>query len=463
LRRSIALRLVVAFGVTSLTSFALIGTVLYSLLQSETVRHQRGELESLLSNVEYSVVRTETPERWERVVRSKLDALAAADGSVRLWVLSDDPRYRYGGAAEMPALAASPDGMGAVAGGRLVKPRVTMIRSIPAMGDRPAVRIVAGIDQEPYQRTLDTYGRALIVLLAGVLLLTVLLGWWIARVGLRPLQRLSREAQALQPKTLSQRLATASLPIELRDLAEAFNGALGRLEAAYTQLEAFNADVAHELRTPLANLIGGSQVALSRRRSATEFEETLQSNLEELERLRSIINDMLFLARADQGEAATGLAQANVAQEVEKMLEFFDAVLEDKEIEVTVQGELQAQATMNIALFRRALSNLLRNAVEHAPAGARLTVEITRQDASVWVRVANPGATIASEHLPRLFDRFYRVDAARLDAGEARGHGLGLAIVKAVASMHGGGVSAASRDGVTTIAFSVPGAARQGL
>jgi two-component system heavy metal sensor histidine kinase CusS len=95
--------------------------------------------------------------------------------------------------------------------------------------------------------------------------------------------------------------------VELEDLTVAFNGALGRLEDAWQQLEGFNADVAHELRTPLANLIGGTQVALSRPRSAAEFQETLQSNLEELERLRSIVNDMLFLARADQGEAATGL------------------------------------------------------------------------------------------------------------------------------------------------------------
>ena len=149
----------------------------------------------------------------------------------------------------------------------------------------------------------------------------------------------------------------------------AFNGALGRLEDAYQQLEAFNADVAHELRTPLANLIGGTQVALSRPRSAAEFQETLQSNLEELERLRSIVNDMLFLARADQGEAATGLTAADVAHEVEMTIEFFEPLLDETGTTVAIEGELRAQATMNIALFRRALSNLLQNAIEHSAAG----------------------------------------------------------------------------------------------
>jgi two-component system heavy metal sensor histidine kinase CusS len=271
------------------------------------------------------------------------------------------------------------------------------------------------------------------------------------------LQRLSAEARALRPKTLSQRLQVERLPVELEGLTVAFNGALGRLEDAYTQLEGFNADVAHELRTPLANLIGGTQVALSRPRSAAEFRETLQSNLEELERLRSIVNDMLFLARADQGEAATGLAAADVAHEVAVTIEFFEPLLDETGATVAIEGELRAQATMNIALFRRALSNLLQNAIEHSGAGGRLVVTITQRAGATWIAVTNPGTPIGDVHLPRLFDRFYRVDSARHDAGELHGHGLGLAIVKAVATMHGGSTLATSGDGVTTIAFSVVG------
>jgi len=285
----------------------------------------------------------------------------------------------------------------------------------------------------------------------------MLLGYWIAGVGLRPLQRLSNEAQALRPNALAQRLQGSQLPVELSDLASAFNGALDRLEAAYQQLEAFNADVAHELRTPLANLIGGTQVALARPRAAPELRDALQSNLEELERLRSIVNDMLFLARADQGEAAVGLAEVVVAQEVEKTIEFFEFVLDESMTAVQIEGETQVRATLNVALFRRALSNLLQNAIEHSVPGSRLAVRIARQSDAVWIGVSNPGSTIGAAHLPRLFDRFYRVDASRHDDGIHRGHGLGLAIVKAVANMHGGAVSAVSADGVTTVAFSVPG------
>ena len=196
-------------------------------------------------------------------------------------------------------------------------------------------------------------------------------------------------------------------------------------------------------------------MALSRPRSAGEFQDTLQSNLEELERLRSIVNDMLFLARADQGEAATGLTAADVAHEVEMTIEFFEPLLDEKGATVVIEGELRAQATMNIALFRRALSNLLQNAIEHSAAGARLVVTISQRAGAMWIAVANPGQTIAAAHLPRLFDRFYRVDSARHDVGETHGHGLGLAIVKAVASMHGGATLATSEAGLTTIAFSI--------
>jgi two-component system, OmpR family, heavy metal sensor histidine kinase CusS len=331
----------------------------------------------------------------------------------------------------------------------------TLSMRLAPFSDRPAVRLIVGVDTAPFEHTLRTFLVALTLLTLGAVALVTGLGWWIARIGLRPLQRLSEQARALRPKTLSQRLKLEKLPVELEDLTAAFNGALGRLEEAYQQLEGFNADVAHELRTPLANLIGGTQVALSRPRSAPEFQDTLQSNLEELERLRSIVNDMLFLARADQGEAATGLTAADVAHEVEMTIDFFEPLLAETGTTVAIEGDLRAQATMNIALFRRALSNLLQNAIAHSGQGARLVVTIAPGPGAIWISVANPGDTIAAQHLPRLFDRFYRVDSARHDSGEVHGHGLGLAIVRAVAAMHGGATRATSETGLTTIAFSI--------
>jgi two-component system heavy metal sensor histidine kinase CusS len=457
-KRSITTRLVVMFALGALATFTLIGAALYGVLERELTRHQNDDLNTNLQNMRYSIERFGTLERWPRI-QTKLDTLSPSDGSVRFWVLSDDPRFTYGkGLDQIERISQEPDGRGTL----VLPPRQQSFRTlamrIPPLEDRPAVRLIVGVDTAPFDHTLRAFLTALTLLSLGAVLLVMVLGWWIARIGLRPLQQLSTEARALRPKTLSQRLRVDRLPVELEDLTVAFNGALGRLEDAYQQLEGFNADVAHELRTPLANMIGGTQVALSRPRSASEFQEALQSNLEELERLRSIVNDMLFLARADQGEAATGLTATDVAHEVEVTIEFFEPLLDETGTTVAIEGELRAQATMNVALFRRALSNLLQNAIEHSVAGARLVVTITRRAGAIWIGVTNPGATIAENHLPRLFDRFYRVDVSRHDAGELHGHGLGLAIVKAVASMHGGTTLATSGEGVTTIAFSIPGA-----
>jgi two-component system heavy metal sensor histidine kinase CusS len=457
--RSITLRLVIMFAVATLATFALIGAALYVVLQREQMRHQDDELLTHLQNMQYSIERVGTIDRWARV-QAKMDTLTPSDGSVRFWVLSDDPRFQYGkGLAEIEYMNREAGGSGSIVLPDQSLPLRTLSRSIAALQERPAVRLIVGIDTAPFAHTLRAFVSALALLTASAVLLVMLVGYWIARVGLKPLERLSREARSLQPKTLAQRLPLARLPGELSGLATAFNGALDRLEAAYQRLEAFNADVAHELRTPLANLIGGTQVALSRPRSAAEFEETLQSNLEELERLRSIINDMLFLARADQGEAATSLIQASVADEVRKTIEFFEFVLDDSQIAVSIEGDVDAAATLETALFRRAMSNLLQNAIQHSNRGARLVVRIEQGESTVWVTVSNPGEAIVESQLQRLFDRFYRVDAARHDQGGPHGHGLGLAIVKAVATMHGGGVGARSADGVTTIGFSVPRAA----
>ncbi|MET0383468.1 MAG: heavy metal sensor histidine kinase [Burkholderiaceae bacterium] len=455
---SIAARLVGMFALGALLTFALMGAALYGVLERDLMRHQDDNLNTNLQNLRYSIERFGTLDRWPGL-RAKMDTLTPSDASVRFWVLSADPRFGYGGGLGRAGDAG--EGQGEAGRGPLVtlpggRSYRTLSMRIGPLGDRPAVRLIVGADTAPLERTLRAFLVALSVLSLGATALMAVLGWWIARIGLRPLKRLSTQARALRPKTLSQRLRIARLPVELEDLAVAFNGALGRLEDAYTQLEAFNADVAHELRTPLANMIGGTQVALSRQRSAPEFQEALQSNLEELERLRGVVNDMLFLARADQGEAATGLTAADVAHEVEMTIEFFQPLLDETGTAVAIEGELRARATMNVALFRRALTNLLQNAIEHSAPGARLAVTISRRAGAIWVAVSNPGATIAEVHLPRLFDRFYRVDVSRHDSGEVHGHGLGLAIVKAVATMHGGATLATSGAGATTIAFSIP-------
>ncbi len=385
-------------------------------------------------------------------MHAKLDALTPPDHSTRYWILSDDPQIRYGQAlAEIVGFSQGASSVGELRIGGQPDPMMIRGAYFPADRLHAALRFIVGIDSASYARTLRSFRSVLVACAAGGVLLVALIGYLIVRWGLLPLKRLSQEAHALSPSALSQRLAVAPLPAELSDLAQSFNGALDRLEAAYEQLESFNADVTHELRTPLTNLIGQTQVALARERSAGQLEEVLQSNLEEAERLRGIVNDMLFLARADQGERPQQLRPSSLAAEVRKTVEFLDFLLEDANVRVRVEGDVQAP--IERSLFCRAVTNLLHNAIRHSQANSEIVVEVAAARGQASVAVSNPGPEIAPEHLGRLFDRFYRVDPARTNSGE--NHGLGLAIVKAVAAMHAGGVSASSRGGVTTVGFSV--------
>ena len=451
-RNSIAWRLAAMFAAATLAVFFMIGFALHKVLEHELDRHQIEQLNTKYQMMEYMIVRAHGTEHWQHVT-AKLDALSPSDGTTQFWIDSADPRYRYGApGASIAGLLKGPAGIGEAAMPERDYPMRTEAGDIPANGERPAVRFMVGVDSAPYFKTKQAFHLALLILSSLGAVVVTGLGLMIARLGLQPLGKLSHEAGELSPKNLSQRLQLSRLPAELSQLGASFNGALDRLESAYQQLEGFNADVTHELRTPLANLIGQTQVALSRERTAAELVETLQSNLEELERLRAIVNDMLFLARADQGERASRLETVSVAAEVNKTVEFLDFIMDEAEVSVRVEGDARAQ--IETALFRRAVTNLLHNAIKYSQAGAEILVEVGAEQAQgVRISVSNPGPEIPKEHLPRLFDRFYRVDSARAKSWES--HGLGLSIVKAIAQMHNGSVFASCQGGVTMVGFSV--------
>jgi len=448
--RSIAARLAAMFAVAALLVLSLLGYALDRQLAAVLRRQQLEQLDTRFQDIDYVLNRLRTPEQWQRI-HAKLDALTPPDRSTQYWILSEDPQIRYGNAPPEVVAFSGPARVGELAIGDRPEPTLVRTAYFPADALHAALRFSVGVDSASYARTRRAFRSALVASVSGGVLLVAAIGYLVTHLGLVPVRRLSREARALSPSTLSQRLVVARLPAELSDLAHSFNGALDRLEAAYQQLEGFNADVAHELRTPLTNLMGQTQVALSRERSAPQLVDVLQSNLEELERLRGIVNDMLFLARANLGERAQQLQWTSLAAEVERTIEFLDFLIEEANITVRVQGN--AQAPIDSSLFRRAVTNLLDNAIHHCQARSQVVVEISASGGQVRVAVCNPGPEIPAEHVGRLFDRFYRVDTARSNSGGS--HGLGLAIVKAVAAMHAGTVFAASRDGVTTVGFSV--------
>jgi two-component system heavy metal sensor histidine kinase CusS len=449
---SIALRLSGLFALVALLVFTLIGWALYLQVDKSMALLPEAEAEARYSVLESAVNRHSDVEHWGRI-KSKLKLLSEEDKRLRFWVVSDNPVYEFGNPdAHIRRFANGPLGMRDLQIAGHEYPFKVLVSQFEAKEQRPQLRFLIAVDTETFLQTQHSLMIALIGFAALGILLASVLGYWVARIGLRPLTSLSLEAQKLTPPRLSGRLQMTPLPPELNQFVTSFNSTLERVEQAYARLESFNADVAHELRSPLTNLIGQTQVALTRGRSAEHYFEVLQSNLEELERLRSIINDMLFLASADQGSKVTELTCASLAQEVATTLDYLDFILEDAQVQVEVHGD--ARVPMEKAHLRRALINLLHNAVQHTEAGRTIRVDIAEQIDHVSVSVANPGTQIASEHLPKLFERFYRVDASRANSGA--NHGLGLAIVKAIALMHGGNVFVHSREGINTFGINLP-------
>lgn len=284
-------------------------------------------------------------------------------------------------------------------------------------------------------------------------LATALLGAWAARVSLRPLRRMTELAAGVSAQSLTTRLPVQGLPAELADLGQSLNAMLARLDDAFARLSAFSADIAHELRTPLSNLLTHTQVTLTRPRSAPDYEEALHSNLEDLQWMAQLVNDMLYLAKAEHGLMPAGREPLQLAAEVDGLLEFFAPLAEEAEVSLQRSGD--AQVLGDRSMLRRALSNLLDNALRFTPTGGEVSVALLHTGDRVIIRVANHGEPIADAALARLFDRFYRADPARSE-GKSEHAGLGLAITRSIVHAHGGEITCTSAGGLTCFQIAMP-------
>jgi two-component system heavy metal sensor histidine kinase CusS len=312
-------------------------------------------------------------------------------------------------------------------------------------GSKPAVVAVA-TDISHHKQFMSSFRFTLwsVVILAA--LITGFLGWMAVRRGLAPMHAIKREAAAITADRLHSRLPTESIPIELVDLAETLNQMLARLEDSFRRLSDFSSDIAHELRTPVSNLLTQTQVMLSRARTVDEYQDVLASNAEELERMAKMIADMLFLAKADNDLVMPNLETVDLRTEAEGLASFYEAVAEENGVTLTVDGN--AAVSGDRLMLRRAIGNLLSNAFGHTPRGGFVRIRIgINEDRMATIQVENSGETIPPEHLPRLFDRFYRADPSRKRLAD--GAGLGLAITRSIIQAHGGSVSVRSFKGIT--------------
>jgi two-component system heavy metal sensor histidine kinase CusS len=301
----------------------------------------------------------------------------------------------------------------------------------------------------------DRFMKEFAALLAAVLAFGVLaaagIAFTVTKRGLRPLGAMTRSLKRVGPKRLHERLAPDGWPRELQPLARAFDEMLDRLEDSFTRLSQFSADLAHELRTPIANIRGEAEVALTRSRTSEEYRAVIESTVAECQHLSHLVDNLLFLARTEAAEGHLQRISFDGRAAVEKIAAFYELVAEEQKLTIGRSG--QANFFADETLFGRAISNLLENALHHTPMGGTILISVANRGAQSELTVKDSGSGMAAEHLPRVFDRFYRADPSR----SSEGLGLGLAMVKSITDLHGGSATVTSElDRGTTVTLSFP-------
>lgn len=312
--------------------------------------------------------------------------------------------------------------------------------------------LIAGKLLSEREQMLAAYRLKLWLAMSVGALLAFVLGWWVSRRGLQPVRMLAKRAAGIDVQHLHLRLDEFNELSELQVLSHALNQMLARLEDGFAQLSRFSEDLAHEMRTPLSNLMGHTQQTLRHSRSIEDYQNLLVSNQEEYERLARMIDSMLFLARTEQSHASLSDEPINLHDLVEQLCDYFEGLAQERDIKLVNQARGQLRADPD--LIRRALANLLSNALRYGAPSSQVTINSRVGEDRIEVSVHNQGPTISAEHLPRLFERFYRCDPSRNQPDDSGG--LGLAIVRSIMQLHGGQVSVDSSQTGTHFRLEFP-------
>lgn len=297
--------------------------------------------------------------------------------------------------------------------------------------------IQIAIDNSQEEELLARYRTWFWAVLLTASILFPLVGYRIARHGIRPVEEIAATARMITSSNLRERIRAEGYPAELGSLARTFNEMLDRLEDSFERISRFSADIAHDLRTPVHNIRGEAEVALARSRTVDEYREALESSLEESVRLSDLIGDLLFLARAESPLTELRRSRVDLNELLVTVRDYYDASASNACISLVADGGKEpVTAEVDRSLILRAVSNLVSNAIAHTPAGGRVTLSASDEGAAIRIEVSDTGSGIPGEALPRVFDRFFRVDPSR--SKTSGGTGMGLAIVQSIMTLHGG-------------------------
>ncbi|PMW96827.1 two-component sensor histidine kinase [Pseudomonas sp. FW215-R2] len=441
-RLSLGSRLALLFAACTATVSLVAGVVFNRASEAHFIELDQQLLEGKLINVRQTLLGDGDA--------AHITAELSQQGDVTLRISSPEGQRWFGRSLQMPANLPQQPGLATI-NDNGTDYRLLNAPLYPEQPDSPQLTLL--LDITHHQHFLQRMQHLIWLTVGLSALATALLGAWAARSGLRPLRRMSAVARGISAQSLNARLPEAQMPAELTELAHSFNAMLGRLDDSFQRLSAFSADIAHELRTPLSNLLTHTQVTLTRPRPLEDYREALHSNLEELQWMAQLVNDMLYLAKADHGLLVPKREPLELAEEADALLEFFAPLAEDAQVNLSRDG--QGRFEGDRAMLRRALSNLLDNALRFTPAAGEVRVRVAEQAKSLRVTVENSGEGISSDLLPRLFDRFYRADPARQE-GSSEHAGLGLAITQSIIRAHGGQIHCESALGWTRFVIELP-------
>lgn len=308
---------------------------------------------------------------------------------------------------------------------------------VPVGGEAPQSYIVEiALEKTSEEELLRALQKTLGYILAVGFVGSFLIGRHTVSRVLSSIQEISEIAKRVTSSGLNERLNPKLLPIEFKEIAQTLNEMLNRLEESFERLKRFSEDMAHELRTPLNNLLGELEVGLSKERTSEEYQSLIGSSVEECGRLKRIIDSLLFIARSHQPLQEAQKHKMHLAEEIETILSFYEVSAEKKRIVLRQECPADIDLRVERTLFQRALGNLLSNAIRHSPEDSEILVSIEVKDPFVEISVRDQGEGIAEEFLPRVGERFFRVEASRSQS--SGGHGLGLSIVQSIVQVHGG-------------------------
>jgi two-component system, OmpR family, heavy metal sensor histidine kinase CusS len=451
---SLTTRLGILFALIAMLTFAGVGTYLYQSLANQLEAHDDVELIGKIGLIRHFLLETSSEQDIREDPHRFIDVAAGHDGLIIILKSSDGAvlmqnHTDHGALSTLPVTPVNQIPGKASLGRWILNPTLSA-RTVSAWGllgnTHRQVQIIVARTSTDRMAMLGAYRNKVFAAVFLGALLAALFGYAMVRQGLRPVRAMARQAQSITAQRLEMRLDATAAPSELQTLVLAFNAMLDRLHLSFQRLSQFSADLAHDLRTPINNLVVQTQVALSQPRAIDDYQSLLASNVEEYERLARMVESMLFLARADHAKIVLHKQRLDTGNELQRIADYFEGVADDAQVqlEIDASGTLEADPI----LFRRAVNNLVANAIRHTPTGSVIRLVTQPIEQGIAIAVMNPGSGIHPDHVPRLFDRFYRGDDARSDSASSTG--LGLAIVQSIMMLHGGRAEVESAPGTLT-------------